>query len=477
MQTKDLIASILLLVATCGGVFISCISYYARSILFILLVTGAVFVDSAGVEFMSLFWYRGTTRGFEVTILDVIAFSVLVGSLLAPRHPYGRFFWPAGLGLIVLFIFYAGMSVLASTPQLTGAFELHKMMRGVLVLAAAAAFVRTERELGQLVFALGAAVWIEAIFGLKQRYLSGMDRVAGTIWHPNSLSMYLCLVTPVLAAAAFSNFPKWLRLWCGSAVGAGAVAMLLTVSRAGIPIFAVVMLGVTAWCFEWRVTARKLAIIAAVFLIGGVMIYQSWDTVSSRFTQSTLEEEYFDPKKEGRGVYLRWAGMILDENPYGVGLNNWSYYVSRDYGERLGFYYEDYGNFEIEPSERGRHAAPAHNIFALTAGELGYPGLILFSLLWLRWFQLGAAFLWRRLPDPMHRMGVGLFFGIAGIFMQSMTEWTYRQTVIFFTMHVLLGVLASLTWTRRHRAQVFVPVPTARREEFASSPELVGGRW
>jgi hypothetical protein len=457
MQTKDLIASILLLIATCGGVLLSCLSYYARSLLFIALVAGAVFVDSVAVEFFSIFWYRGTTRGFEVTLLDVIAFSVLVGSVLAPRHPYGRIFWPAGIGLMVLFIFYAMLSLLAAEPWITGAFELHKMMRGLLVFAAAAAFLRTERELGMLVFALGLALWIEAIFGLKQRYVSGMDRVPGTIMHPNTLSMYLCMVVPVVAAAALANFPKWLRWWCGAAVGAGAVAIVLTVSRAGLPIFAAVMLGVALWCFRWRITARGVAVLCGVLLAGTAMIYQSWDTISSRFSQATLEEEYFDPNKEGRGVYLRWAAMIVDENPYGVGLNNWSYYVSRDYGARLGFYYEDYGNFEVEPSARGRHAAPAHNAFALTAGELGIPGLIIFSLMWLRWFQLGAAFLWRKLSAPMHRVGVGLFFGTCGIFLQSMTEWTYRQTVIFFTFNILLGALASLTWARRHTAPAFVP--------------------
>jgi hypothetical protein len=63
---------------------------------------------------------------------------------------------------------------------------------------------------------------------------------------------------------------------------------------------------------------------------------------------------------------------------------------------------------------------------------------------------MGGSFLWRRVSDPMHRLGVGIFFGTAGIFMQSMTEWTYRQTSIMFTFQVMLGVLASLYHYKRH---------------------------
>jgi len=38
-------------------------------------------------------------------------------------------------------------------------------------------------------------------------------------------------------------------------------------------------------------------------------------------------------------------------------------------------------------------AAPAHNLGALTLGELGIPGLALFAIIWLRWFQMGGSFL------------------------------------------------------------------------------------
>lgn len=479
MQTKDLLAASLLLVAAGGGVLLASLSYYARALMFMALVAGAVFVDVEflGVEFGSLYWYRGTTRGFEMTVFDVLAFSVLVGSLLAPRHELGRWYWPAGVGLMLALFVFATGSVATAEPRITGAFELHKMLRGLLVVGAAAAFVRTDRELRQFVFALGAAAMIEALYAVKQRYLGGMERSPGTVMHPNTLSMYFCLVGPVLAAAALAEFPAWLRTWCGLALGASAVGVLLTVSRAGIPIFAVVLLGVGLWCVDFRLTARKLVIAAVVTVAGLIVVRGSWNVLVERFTQATLEQEYLDPTKEGRGVYLRWAVAILDDRFHGVGLNNWSYYVSRDYGPASGYGYEEYGDFSRPEDEVRPHAAPAHNLFALTAGELGVVGGTLFVLLWLRWLQLGAAFLRRRWAEPMYRVGVGLFFGTCGIFLQSLTEWTYRQTVILFTFSAILGVLASLTWVRRQAGRLSaVPRRAVEAEEWAIEEPVAGGR-
>jgi hypothetical protein len=70
---------------------------------------------------------------------------------------------------------------------------------------------------------------------------------------------------------------------------------------------------------------------------------------------------------------------------------------------------------------------------------------------------MGAVFLWTRTVDPLRRIGVGLLFGTLGIFLQSVTEWVFHQTAIYFTFHIMLGVLASLYYLRKK----------ARREAIA----------
>jgi hypothetical protein len=72
----------------------------------------------------------------------------------------------------------------------------------------------------------------------------------------------------------------------------------------------------------------------------------------------------------------------------------------------------------------------------------------------------------------MHRFGVGFFFAICGIFLQSVTEWVYRQTQILFTFHVLLGALASLCYFRR-QARRRTLISFAESEEKAEYEEPV----
>jgi hypothetical protein len=63
----------------------------------------------------------------------------------------------------------------------------------------------------------------------------------------------------------------------------------------------------------------------------------------------------------------------------------------------------------------------------------------------------------------MRRTGIGLFFAMGGVFLQSVTEWTYRQTPIFITYHVLAGTLASLHFHKR--------LENRRRRENAGTRE------
>jgi len=427
-----------------------------RDILFFLMVSLAVFSERMDVNFFSQAWYRGTTRGVQVTLLEILAFSLLLGCWIGRRGEKRRWFWPASLGLILAYTAYAAGSVVASEPRMFGVFELSRMTGGIVVFLAAAAYVRGRREWTLLLVALGCAVGFEGLWAVKQRFLTNLDRVAGTLDHANSLSMYLCLTVPPLVAAAFAGWSRALRWFCAAASALGAIGLFMTVSRAGIPVFAAVVLGAGLACASWRLGVRQMAL-RAVLVIGiAALVAGSWTQVARRYAEATIEEEYLDPTVDGRGIYLRLAGMIAADHFFGVGLNNWSYQVSRTYGARIGFRFVDY-DYLVSTYGTGDDvlyadsylAAPAHNLAALTLGELGVPGLVLFGLLWLRWFGMGAAFLPLPRTEPMRVMGVGLFFGICGIFGQSLTEWVYRQTPIFLTFCIMMGALASLTAARR----------------------------
>jgi hypothetical protein len=289
--------------------------------------------------------------------------------------------------------------------------------------------------------------------------------VEGTVDDSNSLSMYFCTTAPVFVAVITSRLPRYFKLLAGAAIALACVGVVLTISRTGIVTIAFVLACATLTTMTWKVTGKKLVMITLVLLAVTGITAKSWKTLSARFKESNLEQEYQNKHGQNRGYYIRLAGAMAEDRPFGVGPNNWSYWVSNEYGPKLGWHFVPYGGTEKEPSHivpAGRNiddaqAAPAHSLWALTAGEMGYGGLAIFLLLWFRWLQMGSSFLWKRVDDPMRRIGVGIFFGFCGTFMQSLTEWVFHQTPIFYTFNIMAGVLASLYFLKKHPVQAAVP--------------------
>src|SRR5256885_14742265 len=135
--------------------------------------------------------------------------------------------------------------------------------------------------------------------------------------------MYLCTTAPVFLAAAASNFPKYLRKFCLLCSAITAVTILLTISRAGIPIFVLVALGATVACASFRITFKKTAAVFLVCLALGGMVYKSWDTLKVRYGQASLKEEYLGEQFENSGSNLRQAWAILEDPFLCVRLDNW----------------------------------------------------------------------------------------------------------------------------------------------------------
>jgi hypothetical protein len=93
---------------------------------------------------------------------------------------------------------------------------------------------------------------------------------------------------------------------------------------------------------------------------------------------------------------------------------------------------------------------------------------------------MGASFLRPRIPEPMSRMGVGLFFAFWGIFLQSLFEWVYRHWPLYYVFHILLGALCSLYYLKRKGTEArklpSEPDTAVRvlRTKCVRRPQLVG---
>ena len=289
--------------------------------------------------------------------------------------------------------------------------------------------------------------------------------------------MLYCMISPLFVAAVNADFPKWLKRFCVGAILSAALALILTISRAGVATFMLVMLGATLVSISFKVTFKKVAIGGVVLLLAAGMFAKAWHlSIMARCDEQQLEtgirRQIAEPRLLHHDSESHCGGSVLwrgDLNCFKVLLG-----CCPEYGPKLGWHFVPYIGTEHWPSDvvpPGRNldaaqAAPAHNLGALTVGELGLPGLFLFSLLWMRWFQMGASFLLARSTDPTVRIGAGIFFCTLGIFLQSLTEWVYRLTPIFFTFNILMGTLASLYHLKRERKRKTIEEAEEIEEEY-----------
>src|SRR5262245_24150892 len=102
-----------------------------------LLVFGTTGTDLLDINFLSREWYRGTTRGIELSWLDLIWIPLL---LSLPRKEQRRA-WPPAFGPMLVFFVYNALVVACSEPMLFGIFELSKMLRQLCVFVTMARYV------------------------------------------------------------------------------------------------------------------------------------------------------------------------------------------------------------------------------------------------------------------------------------------------------------------------------------------------
>ncbi|MDH3464314.1 MAG: O-antigen ligase family protein [Gammaproteobacteria bacterium] len=457
MEAKELIFTIGSLFCVPTGVLLARSHPRILGLVFFALVFGTTQTESlfglpTDINFLSREWYRGTTRGIEVSYLDLLALILLFASLSTRRRERIPFVRPPSLGMLVAFFAWAAFNVLVtSDPKIFGLFELTKIARGILLFTAVAAYVRSPREVRLFVWTLVIVMFYETAVALQDRYIFGIHRISGTLPHPNSLSMYCLQILPILISVWFArDISPNLKKASLAASLAAAVSIILTISRTGIASLIFLMMVSLVLNIRFRFTIRNIGLAALLALAGTGMLVKSWDTVLTRFASFDFQQEYTTEQGD-RGSYFRKGLPALNDNPvFGVGLNNWSYWISNRYAAKAGYESEPYPSAEFAPDAIGQEA-PAHNLYLITAVELGWPGLLLLLALISRWLYISGKGLTSASETLIDRVRLGACLSLCGVLMQSVTEWEFRQSSLFFLGHIVMAVAAVIYYhTKRN---------------------------
>lgn len=392
-----------------------------RGLVLALLLSTSYLVD---INFLSMEWYRGDTRGFEFGVTDWMVIALLVTMARSPRWRRRPPMLPSNAIPLAAYLLLAIASVAAAYVPVYAGFGVFKLLRALAVYWIAFNWLRDEDDLRFILWAMVGMVAIQFALVLGQR-ASGIYRAVGSTPHPNTLAVYVNLLNMVFLSVLLSgrlSRRQSLPLWAGLAMG--TLVVLATFSRGALVVMALGYALVIATSMFDRTNPRKLAMVGLMALFAMPFALNMAPSIIHRFQTAPVESGLSRHQANSAALAMAHDHLL------GVGLNNYSHVVNNT----------GYSRFIPLESDRGI----VHNIYLLQASELGWAGLAAFLAVIAGFFWQGTRFLLRRRGDLATAVAGGIVIGMVVLWSQSLLEWLFRQTYVTIEFFLLAGFLAAL---------------------------------
>lgn len=421
METKQLI----FIVLTLG--FIPCAIWAGVTFRLAerVLVAGAFFSTAylIDINFVSMEWYRGDTRGFEFGLTDWMILSLLGVMLASPRWRSKPFtLLPPNSSWLIIYLVIAIISTFVAYVTVYAQFGLMKIVRGLVVFIVAYNYLQDEDDLRFVTYILAAIVAMEMLLVLDQR-MSGIYRAFGSTPHSNTLAGYINMINMIFFSLLLGTKRDSKLYWAVLAMG--SVMVLASFSRGAIATMTIGYLLVIALSYRHKFTARKTQILVVLALVALPVVMKTGPALMERFL--------YAPEESGESRVLANTAAIAMANEHllGVGLNNYSHVINETV----------YINYIESEVDRGI----VHNIFLLHACEMGWLGMAVFIILTLNFIRLGYKTIVATRSPLIGAYAIGITTAIIVTTLQGSLEWFFRQTYITIEFFMLSGFLMALT--------------------------------
>jgi len=410
-----------------------------RDWLLAMLVFSTVMGDMANINFLSLATYRGPDRGLEVNLTDLIALAL--AAALVARHTRRIQWLPFNTLWMAAFFAVALLATLLAPWPLLGAFTLFKLVKAFLLFWVVVNALRTGVRPVAVWYGMAGIAGLMTVLAVKEKYLDGLYRINGPFDHSNSIPLFVNLILPVLLfwSLTGTGLPRRLASFATLASLGLAFAVVATMSRAGIALMGLGVAGALVLANRRAASRRVLAttaLVAIAVLVGGGM---AADSLLDRVRNAPESSE------EARDEFNHAAGLMLDDHPFGVGLNQFSHVLTTVPRYR--------DNLVVMANEE--QGGVAHHIYRLTAAEMGWPGLLLFLVITGRFLWLALRRGWR-LRTLEGSLLACLGIGFVTLHLSGFLEWGFRITPIFYLFLVMSGFAVAVADQAGPRAR---PVP------------------
>jgi hypothetical protein len=379
--------------------------------------------------------YRGATKGFELSLLDVVAGALLIA---LGRRPDRMWRWfPPGTLLYLFYIVMSYISIFAAPNELYVNMAAWRFLEQIVIFVAAFNYLRDEDDLRLVLRAVAATLCFQAVVALKMKYVNHVYQVYGWFEHQNALAMwaYMCGL-PLLAAALGPCSRRDLR-WCFVGYCASAVIVEAALARASLLAFILGTVCVVVFSWRDRLTVRRVAIPAVLALVTAVGLLFALPTLIHRFAEPRNKES-----AELRAMLVKSSKLMLADSPIGIGWNNFAIVINKPYryGAPIDEWTESRG---MRVNESEAKPQPESHYWLLLA-ENGYPGLLswLLFISVTTWWCLRAGKQWK--GTLAGAFLAGLTIALIITYAHSTVERCLTQTKNIAMWLIFLGMAVKL---------------------------------
>lgn len=459
-----------LLVAPLLGWWLSRNRLLERSALALLVFMPSWVPGKLTLMLDSVEFYRGHTKGFESSLIEIVAVALIVSAAL--RRERGFRWLPPGGWLYLAWCALSCLSLFDATNKTYALMAAVKFTKVVLVFIGAFQALRDEEDLRWLLHALAFSLMLQALVGLKMRYLDGRWQVHGWFEHQNPMAMwaYLCAL-PLLSVALAPQTNRRDTFVYLAGVAAAALLILLSVSRAALAAFVVgaglVVVLAAARGFSWKL-ARICTVGALGALLAGLL---ALDSVMARASEASSREE----EQDLRAVLNAQSKAMLHDHPLGVGWNNFGVANSLPVGRYAQILMDWDASRGFRIYDENYYACPlTESLYWLLLAETGYLGFTSFVIflgatLW--WAARTTLAYWRTATGYF---AAGLLVALALTYLHGTVERVLTQTKNLSMWLILAGCLARLEFNRRRGLAL---VPATALAGSPANPRAAQARW
>ena len=412
--------------------------------------------NSTAINFFSQESYRGTARGMEISIIYIIAFTILL-ALSIMRGPR-RIFPDWGSRIYLLYFLLSLPSLNFAENKLFSFFELWKMIMIFLVFLAVYHYLEfSGGDFDTILYGIVIVV-VANFFKIVLQHFQGVYQVYGFFPHQNSLAMYMQLAGMIFFSRYFNLKEGRKSKLFFILFALASMTLVRTYSRGALVCYPIAGF-VTLVCSIWhKFSIRKVHITVILAFIGMIALAVAMPRIIDRFQKA--------PESSGltRKHFAIAAVNMMKDHPFaGVGINNWGIKINPPYDysrhrEKM-HYREDYKDGIVE------------TIYLLVGAECGIPCLLVL-LTWFSYYVFSALRLMKRLRGtPYFYIPVGALGGMVGIYLQSCLEWVLKQQINFM---LLITVFAFLSYLNRHYREL-TAAAQATKPDSAQVGEKVCG--